>query len=108
MALIDPAPIDTRIKELHDKKILITICIFWLEARFAFCDYLFTKGLLRETGMLADSYLSDLNIISVCVKFQFPIFGEPKIYQTEQLLGFKASKVCPSAKINKSVFFAKQ
>ena len=38
MALIDPAPIDIRIKELHGKKILITMCLFWLEARFAFCD----------------------------------------------------------------------
>ena len=38
MALIDPAPIDIRIKELHSKKILITMCLFWLEARFAFCD----------------------------------------------------------------------
>ena len=36
--LIDPAPIDIRIKELHGKKILITICLFWLKARFAFCD----------------------------------------------------------------------
>ena len=40
MALIDPAPIDIRIKELHGKKILITMCLFWLEARFAFCDQL--------------------------------------------------------------------
>ena len=38
MVFIDPAPIDIRIKELHSKKILITMCLFWLEARFAFCD----------------------------------------------------------------------
>ena len=43
MALIDPAPIDKRIKELHGKKILITMCLFWLEARFAFCDWLCLK-----------------------------------------------------------------
>ena len=41
MALIDPAPIDIRIKELHGKKILITMCLFWLEARFAFCDCIY-------------------------------------------------------------------
>ena len=35
MARIDPALIDIRIKELHGKKILITMCLFWLEARFA-------------------------------------------------------------------------
>ena len=39
MALIDPAPIDIRIKELHGKKILITMCLFnsgWRHAlRFA-------------------------------------------------------------------------
>ena len=38
---LDPlnGPKDIRIKELHGKKILITLCLFWLEARFAFCDY---------------------------------------------------------------------
>ena len=41
MALIDPAPIGIRIKELHSKKILISMCLFWLEARFAFCDWFF-------------------------------------------------------------------
>ena len=30
MALIDPAPIGIKIKELHGKKILITMCLFWL------------------------------------------------------------------------------
>ena len=38
MALIDRAPINIRIKEMHGKKILITMCLFWLEARFACCD----------------------------------------------------------------------
>ena len=49
MPLIDPAPIDIRLKhktyrlkELHGKKILITMCLFWLEARFAFSTFAFT------------------------------------------------------------------
>ena len=35
---LETVPIDIRITELHGKKMLITMCLFWLEARFAFCD----------------------------------------------------------------------
>ena len=48
MALVDPAPIDIRIKELHSKKILITMCLFWLEARFATDSYEGTYTLKRS------------------------------------------------------------
>ena len=67
MALNVPAPLGIKIKELHGKNILITMCLFWLEARFAFCDeYAYTslnhltpghylqrtKGRLRSSGLI--------------------------------------------------------
>ena len=39
MEFIDLAPYRHKMKELNGKKILITMRLFWLEARFAFATY---------------------------------------------------------------------